>query len=93
VQSKIRAKLSSYPRAVMPKELKERFEIDMNLDLKNSKMRSGTATSIYENLYNDEFWKKDNQKLPFFDQFRPETCYRWASPYIENAKRTYDRRP
>ncbi|CDW73922.1 UNKNOWN [Stylonychia lemnae] len=96
-------KVSRYPRATLPPELKNRFEInvqqqirgistDKGANLQNT--RGQTAISIYDNLYNDQFWRqpdsnealKDKNGLPFFQTFRPETCYKWSSPSVQQEK-------
>eukprot|EP00347_Sterkiella_histriomuscorum_P007673 403348012 len=86
-------KVSRYPRATLPHELKSRFEIDIINEFRAKQQsqnggRGSTTGSIYENLYNDQFWRVDKEQQqqldqngqPSFQQFRPETCYRWSSP-------------
>ena len=69
--------------------------------------KASPRTLEYENLYNDEFWRqeqkqapeislkqqgKGDQKLPFFQQFRPDTSYKW-SPTRKNTKAASTSRP
>ncbi len=63
--------------------------------------------SIASTTYNDEFWRQKTEqkkvdkneggqkqdKLPFFQQFRPDTCYTWAikKDYRPNTQLKGDR--
>ena len=71
------AKVSRYPRTTMPSELKDRFEIDIK----------AASNQNRNDQYDDEFWRREsylksakqsNGMPPFFQQFRPETCYKFS---------------